>query len=63
MPVTEGLEDLTHLDAIGIMANAYARLAKDPASTKGELREAMRVLSKAEDYQLSLTDDDYSFNH
>jgi hypothetical protein len=61
--MTEGLEDLTHLDAIGIMANAYARLAQDPTTKKGELREAMRVLSKAEDYQLSLTDDDYSFNY
>jgi hypothetical protein len=61
--MTEGLEDLTHLDAIGIMANAYARLAKDPASTKGELREAMRVLSKATAYQFSLTDDNFTFNH
>jgi hypothetical protein len=61
--MTDGLEDLTHLDAIGIMANAYARLAKDPASTKGELREAMRVLSKATAYQFSLTDDNFTFNH
>jgi hypothetical protein len=45
------------------MANAYARLAKDPASTKGELREAMRVLSKATAYQFSLTDDNFTFNH
>ena len=49
--MTEGLENLTHLDAIGIMVNAYARLTKDPTSTKGELREAMRVLSKATAYQ------------
>jgi hypothetical protein len=61
--MTEGLQDLTHLDAIGIMANAYARLVKDPTSTKEELREAMRVLSKATAYQLSLTDDKYTFTH
>ena len=61
--MTEGLEDLTHLDAIGIMANAYARLAQDPTTKKGELREAMRVLSKATAYQFSLTDDDYPFNY
>jgi len=61
--VTEGLQDLTHLDAIGIMANAYARLVKDPTSTKGELREAMRVLSKATAYQFSLTDDNHTFTH
>ena len=63
MPMTEGLEDLTHLDAIGIMADAYARLAQDPTTKKGELREAMQVLSKAEEYQLSLTDDNYPFNY
>jgi len=61
--MTEGLEDLTHLDAIGIMATAYARLAKDPTTTKRELREAMRVLHKAEAYQLSLTDDDFTFGY
>jgi hypothetical protein len=61
--MTEGLEDLTHLDAIGIMANAYARLAQDPTTKKGELREAMRVLSKATAYQFSLTDDNFTFNH
>jgi hypothetical protein len=61
--MTEGLENLTHLDAIGIMANAYARLTNDPTSTKGELREAMRVLAKATAYQFSLTDDSYTFTH
>lgn len=61
--MAEELSDLTHLDAIGIMANAYARLAKDPTTPKGELREAMRVLHKAEAYQLSLTDDNFTFKY
>jgi hypothetical protein len=58
-----GLEQFTHLDAIGIMATARHELREDKATTKAELAEATRLLKKAAAFQLSLTQPGFDFNY
>lgn len=60
--MTHPLSDLTHLDAIGVMAEAHQQLQSDPNSTLRELAEARRVLRKAEAFQFSLTPDNFDFS-
>ena len=60
--MSNSLGDLTHLDAIGIMADARHLLLANPRSTSREIAEATRVLKKAEQYQLSLTTNSYDYS-
>jgi hypothetical protein len=58
-----GLEQLTHLDAIGVMATARHELREDKTATKAELAEATRLLRKASAFQLSLTQPGFDFKY
>lgn len=59
----DGLEQLTHLDAIGIMAKARHELRDDKTATTAELAEATRLLKKASAFQLSLTQPGFDFRY
>ena len=64
MPMThDGLEQLTHLDAIGIMARARLELREDKTATRQDLAEATRLLKKASAFQLSLTHPGFDFDY
>lgn len=64
VPMTQhGLEQLTHLDAIGIMATARHRLREDKTATRQDLAEATRLLKKASAFQLSLTNPGFDFDY
>lgn len=58
-----GLEQFTHLDAIGVMAQARHELREDSTATRQELAEATRLLKKASAFQLSLTHSGFDFNY
>ena len=55
------LEELTHLDAIGVMAQFHYELRQNPRSSLRELKDATAVLGQAEEYQLCLTQDHFDF--
>lgn len=64
LPMThQGLEQFTHLDAIGVMAQARHELREDSTATRQELAEATRLLKKASAYQLSLTHSGFDFDY
>ena len=51
--MTHPLHGFTHLDAIGILAQAHLELRQDSRSSLRELSEASQVLRKAEEFQLT----------
>ena len=59
--MTHPLHGFTHLDAIGILAQAHLELRQDSRSSLRELSEASQVLRKAEEFQFSLTQNHFDF--
>lgn len=59
--MTHPLSDFTHLDAIGVLAEAHIELKQDPTSTLREIAEARKTLLKAEAFQFSLTPKHFNF--